>query len=105
MSLIREILLAGGINVRFFDQSNRYFGDYNKVSILVTISEVNTGKGAVAHTQLLERMGVCTDDIPDIRNKMIDNYLKTAGDYFTRPDFLTKAQKRKNIKLRKWPGK
>ena len=37
MTTIKEEKLANGLNVLFADESNRYFGDYHRICILVTL--------------------------------------------------------------------
>ncbi len=97
MTLIQEVALDNTIVVQFFDQSNRYFGDYNKVSILVKVTSLNDRN--ISYQQVLDQMAVPTHKIDAVRKAMIDSYLANTKGYLVQPDFLRKARLRNNNKV------
>lgn len=106
MTTIKQVPLANGLEIVFTDESNRYFGDYHRVCILATIvcnlhdlpvqslddrtlrrqaTEAFGGQMSIA--KRIERMGVPTLDIDRVRNALIDDFLRHAVSYMSRPGF------------------
>lgn len=96
MTPFRTEILENGVELAFFDLSNRYFGDYHRVCIEVHIS-VGAATGAacpetghpvpVVQIRHLERMGVAGAELEATRNRMVQEFLQHAGSYLARDDY------------------
>ena len=105
MTTIREEHLGNGLQIIFTDESNRYFGDYHRVCVVATIvcsfpelseasiEEPFRGQAIEALGERfsvikrIERMGVATADVDEVRTALIDNFLKHAASYLSRPEY------------------
>lgn len=102
----RRIPLPNGLELELFDQSNRYFGDYHRVRILLRCrveirpewlrdlpSDVAPKQAcsllgeALVYERHLERMGVATAELERIKEQLIDGFLTVGGSYLGAPDF------------------
>lgn len=100
---IRAQEFSNGLCLEFYDRTNRYFGDYNRVVIEVQIRcpvarSFNPddpvfkkaidllGETAVV-TKTIERMGVATADVALVRDQMIDGFILHASAYLGRSDY------------------
>lgn len=93
--------LDNGLEISFSDQSNRYFGDYHRICVIATISytlehladdELRLRAIAVYGGQFrvekcLERMGVPSAEVEHTRNTLIEDFLRHATVYLSRPDY------------------
>jgi hypothetical protein len=105
MTTIREERLDNGLQIIFSDESNRYFGDYHRVCVVATIvcsfpelsgeSMEESFRGQAIEAlgerfsviKRFERMGVATADVDEVRTALIDNFLKHAVSYLSRPEY------------------
>lgn len=91
---LQTVVLKNGLIVRFLDQSNRYFGDFHRVCILVEISlpdriELPAGltrEGACQKRELV-RMGVPSAALAEVRKSLVDSFLSTARIYLEQDAF------------------
>lgn len=93
--------LNNGLRLEFFDQSNRYFGDYHRVKIVIRcqvtlrpewlaaspesldLAQLRALLGDfVTFERSLEQMGVSSAQLETVKNSLIDGFLKTAAGYF-----------------------
>lgn len=87
------ITLENGLVIHFYDQSNRYFGDFHRVCIKVSIAlsqdlEISVDLSETGcFERTLEKMGVPSADLDTVRNALIDAFLTTSRAYLERPDF------------------
>ena len=112
MTAIKETYLDNGLKISFSDESNRYFGDYHRICVVVTISyavdhladEDLRRQAATIYGERLEiakrlvRMGIPSADCEQVRDAMIDDFLRHAAGYLSRPDYprlLVAAELRK----------
>ena len=102
MPLLREELIGGHIQITFTDRSVRYFGDYNKVTIIVNIIDLKSNDSSCIG-QKLEKMAVSTCDITRIQEQMINSYLDTVRKYILKDDFFIKAQQKRKSHSVNWP--
>jgi len=93
--------LDNGLEISFSDESNRYFGDYHRICLVVTISyildqladdDLRLRAIAVYGKQIklekrLERMGVPSAEVEQVRNALIDDFMRQATIYMSRPDY------------------
>ncbi|MBW2503444.1 MAG: hypothetical protein JRE16_02630 [Deltaproteobacteria bacterium] len=98
---------GNGLKLEFRDMSNRYFGDYYRVCIEVTIhidiaSQAQSGSNAdlfwlnaksaigehLKKTKTLERMAVCSRDVEQVRKTLMDDFLTTNEHYFHSTKYL-----------------
>ena len=105
--LIKVEHLPNGLQVNFSDESNRYFGDYHRVCVVATIicnlhdlplassddeafrcQAVDTLGEQLSVVKRFERMGVASADVEDVRNALIDDFLRHASVYLSRPGYL-----------------
>ena len=104
MATLREESLDNGLRIVFEDQSNRYFGDYHRICVVASICcdlqtltcDENADLIARARqkfgdtlkiTKRFEKMGVAGDDVESVRTALIDDFLKHAASYLSRPDY------------------
>ncbi|WP_026840251.1 hypothetical protein [Citrifermentans bremense] len=104
--LIREIPLANGLTVRFFDATRRYFGDYHQVRINIccevplsadlfedAAAHRDAAKllgGSVSYSKDIEHQGVATDDIPGTVEKVIQHFVDHSLSYLSGSEFPRK---------------
>lgn len=101
MTIIKHKKLANGLEISFSDQSNRYFGDYHRICVVATISydfdrltdetlrlQATTCFGEQLKVEKkIVRMGVPSADVEYTRNALIDDFMRHAADYLSRPDY------------------
>jgi hypothetical protein len=106
MITIREERLENGLQILFADESNRYFGDYHRVCIQITLScdldelsVTNSADQAFRDNAIaslgkelkiikrLERMGVPTAEVENVRHSMIEAFLENSATYLSRPEY------------------
>lgn len=92
--------LNNGLQLEFFDQSNRYFGDYHRVKIVVRCQvalrpewlvatpesvDLEQLRGllgeSVTFERSLEQMGVASAQLNPVKERLIDGFLTTTADY------------------------
>ena len=104
--LIREIPLANGLTVQFFDATRRYFGDYHQVRIRISCEVPLTAElfddapayqaalkilgGSVLYCKDIEHQGVATLAIPDTVSKVIQQFIDHSLGYFNGHSFPKK---------------
>ena len=93
--------LDNGLKISFRDESNRYFGDYHRVCVIATIrytldqladDSLRLRATAVYGEQIklekrLERMGVPSAEVEQTRNALVDDFMRHASTYLSRPDY------------------
>ncbi|MCD6581200.1 MAG: hypothetical protein J7K90_05310 [Desulfuromusa sp.] len=93
--------LKNGVIVEFFDQSNRYFGDYHRVQINViamipvfvdSLPEdlqkiAATYPDYIKYEKSLEQMGVATSEVQSVTELLIGNFVKSAAPYLEKKSF------------------
>lgn len=96
------ITLADGITVEFRDQSNRYFGDFNRVFIAVEvkiarelfqhrenlIALIEPDQPGIVYRTTLEQMAVPSAEIDQIKALLIKRFLETTSHYLLKPIFV-----------------
>jgi hypothetical protein len=104
--LIREIPLANGLIVQFFDATRRYFGDYHKVRVTISC-EVPLSSGLfddeksyeaalkllgpkVRYLKEIEHQGVATDATAETIEKVITDFVAHSLTYFNSEAFPKK---------------
>jgi hypothetical protein len=94
MKPFRTERLENGVELAFFDKSNRYFGDYHRVCVEVRISVRVLGKasasvssGRLEQVSHLERMGVAGAKVGATRNRLVEDFLGSAGRYLAHEDY------------------
>ena len=104
--LIREIPLANGLTVRFFDATRRYFGDYHQVRIQISCEVPLTADlfddprayqsalkllgGSVLYCKDIEHQGVATLAVPDLVSRVIQQFIDHSLGYFNGESFPKK---------------
>jgi len=98
---LRTISLKNGLQIHFYDQTNRYFGDFHRVCIKVTaevplsrltISPDFSSSSAklpetVGFETYLTRMGVASAALDLVRAALIDDFIKASMPYMDNSDF------------------
>ena len=106
MITISEERLDNGLQILFVDESNRYFGDYHRVCIQITLvctldelpvvnsddevfrdSAIESLGKELKVVKRLERMGVPTADVEKVRQSMIEAFMENASAYLSRPEY------------------
>lgn len=107
MMIIKQERLANGLQISFTDETNRYFGDYHRVCVVATIVctlhdlpaanpddeafrclAIETWGEQLSVVKRFERMGVSSTKIEAVRNALIDDFLRNASAYLSRPGYL-----------------
>ena len=107
MTTIKQESLENGLQINFTDESNRYFGDYHRVCVVATIvcnlrdlpadstdeeafrcRAVEALGEQLSVVKRFERMGVSSADVEDVRNALIDDFLRHASAYLSRPEYI-----------------
>jgi hypothetical protein len=71
-NMIREIPLANGLTVRFYDATRRYFGDYHQVRIKITCEvplRAELFEDAEAHQAALKLLGASVRYLKDVEHQ------------------------------------
>jgi len=112
--ILTSIKLKNGIVVDFFDQTNRYYGDFHRVKIDIVASfpvdstqlpselqslAAECGNTAT-HNSTLEQMGVQSADLERVRAALIDNFMITVGCYFEKDNFVESLLRKKLRQVR-----
>jgi len=101
--LFTTIDLANGVRVMFTDCTNRYYGDYHRVSIEINLSFAAENYQNIYKFQTLERMGVSGDDVVAVQTHLVDSFRSGTMVYMTRDGFADKFlmvhKKRKSVLL------
>ena len=93
--------LNNGVVVEFFDQSNRYFGDYYRVKInaIATIPVIvdllpkelqkvsATCPDYINYEKSLEQMGVATSEVQAVTEALINNFITSVAGYMEGNNF------------------
>ncbi|MEA3362501.1 MAG: hypothetical protein U9Q61_04445 [Thermodesulfobacteriota bacterium] len=93
--------LDNGVVVEFFDQSNRYYGDFYRVKInaVATIPLIKTAlpedlddlvatcPDYVTYAKSLERMGVVSSDLQKVTNSLVEDFIESVGGYLVKGSF------------------
>lgn len=99
--MMKHECLDNGLEISFSDGSNRYFGDYHRVCVVATISyaldqladdDLRLRATAAYGEQIklekrLERMGVPSAEVEQTRNALVDDFMRHASTYLSRPDY------------------
>ncbi|MCD6527658.1 MAG: hypothetical protein J7K75_11775 [Desulfuromonas sp.] len=91
--------LANGVTVEFCDKTNRYYGDYHRVCIEVSLI-FDDGQRHVFQT--LERMGVSSDDLDSVKSQVVTAFRQgtmtyMAGDQFPQKFLALLSQRKKTL--------
>lgn len=106
MTTLRDVVLENGLKIIFNDESNRYFGDYHRICLAVSICcsleelQLESEEDKLLRQRALdkfgatltvmkhvERMGVASEDVEAVRTSMIDDFLRHTSEYLSRPDY------------------
>ena len=96
-----QVELKNGVIVDFFDQSNRYFGDFNrvKINVIATIPLIvnslpvdlqkfaATYPDCITYEKSLEQMGVETSKVQDVAESLVDSFIGSVGSYLEKESF------------------
>ncbi len=100
--------LGGGVVVDFFDQNNRYFGDFHrlKINAIATISFdtatlpadlqefAASYSGNIKYKKSLERMGVVTSLVEIVTHELIVDFIETVENYLKKKNFAENLLRR-----------
>ena len=105
---IRTITLENGLLLNFYNRSNRYFGDFHRVLIVVEGSidlelfltdemkqRVENLPGSILYRRQLERMGVTSDRLEETGFELIESFFAASKSYLERPDIFEKLLKKR----------
>ncbi|PLX82156.1 MAG: hypothetical protein C0616_02720 [Desulfuromonas sp.] len=102
-----HVELTNGLVLSFFDQTNRYYGDYHRVRVEVRAPipicptcfptaadpEVEAEKARlllgsdVVFRAELERMGVAGGDVETVRRELVERFVRTSRVYLELDEF------------------
>lgn len=91
---LRSVTLRNGLVIKFLDQTNRYFGDYHRICIKVTLIlpddfslPAGMSRETAYYDKTLEKMGIPTADVADEIDSLIDAFLNSSQSYLEKDDF------------------
>lgn len=103
MNLFRSETLPNGLVVEFFDDSNRYFGDYWRVrlearcrvpvqaALAPESPDLPQALALLGEEALfvrpLEKMGVAGEEVEGVRTALAESFLASAASYLGSPAF------------------
>lgn len=103
MKLVREVCLANGLTVSFFNHNHRYFGDYHQVRVEITCEvpiheqlfakrgECEEARGALGGSAIfrrsVEKMGVPSAELEIALESIIENFCDHSLPYLASPEF------------------
>lgn len=92
--------LPNGLTIEFSDSTKRYFGDYHRIQIEVTVVLAD---GQRHRFQTLERMGVSGGELEEVKHQVMDAFrsgtLKYMGSEQFPAKFVASLPQRKNKPL------
>ncbi len=104
------VKLPNALIVEFRDQSNRYFGDYWRVTVEVCCRIPVVAAFAdddpererarallgdeVVYRRTLEKMGVAGDEVEAVRSALVESFLGSTSSYFSDPSFAPRFVRR-----------
>lgn len=95
--------LANGTQIEFCDSTNRYYGDYHRVSIDVILSFAGDNYATEYKFQQLTRMGVQGSELEKVKAELIAAFQQGTMPYMGKEQFPEKFIKthkqRKNVLL------
>ncbi len=94
-ALYKSVQLNDQVYLDFFDQSNRYFGDYHRVCILVRATIARCGAEPVLYEKKLEQMGVETSALESVREQLCAAFLQHSAPYLLAENFAQRYLQRK----------
>ena len=103
------VSLDPAVRVSFYDQSNRYFGDFHRVRVIAEVvfpvthallpddlkALVPMTEEQLVYTMPLERMAVPSDCLPAVRESLMDDFLTSARQYLLRKGFMESLLRRR----------
>ena len=98
-TLTRAVSLVNGLTLNFYDRTNRYFGDFHRVLVVVEGSfdvqasdlsdEIKVASNSltdpILYRRELERMGVTSERLEETVCELVESFLVTAKAYLERP--------------------
>lgn len=100
----RVVELGRGIVLNVVEETNRYFGDYHRVCLRVTLIfpiDVADGPGQVELVKTLEQMAVPTERVEQVREDLLDRFIDHTTAYLCVDGFAEKLwQKQQAAKQR-----
>lgn len=95
--------LENGLEVRLFDRTRNYYGDFHHVRLDVQCEmEINQlavrdglsadllsalGGEKLFYRRTLDKMGVPSGEVDAVRRHLVDNFVRHSLPYFSTPDF------------------
>ena len=111
----KTVELSSGLQLKFYDQSNRYYGNFHKVRIsvvaLIPVDEallsedlkrlISQSVDLVSYETVLERMAVPTEQLSEVRSSLVSDFLASAGRYLTSKIFVEGLLRRRETTQKK----
>jgi len=99
---VQTIRIAAGIDARISDQSNRYYGDFHRVFLKVSVrisrsiiadrkelaALIPADQSAIEFTTSLEQMAVPTENLATVRESLIHSFINSTRQYLRHPSFI-----------------
>lgn len=95
--------LDNGVQIHFIDATNRYYGDYHRVCIVVELRFASDEYAQAHKFQTLERMGVCGAEVESVQEQLLNSFrqgtMKYMGNENFEKRFLQSCKTRKSVLL------
>ena len=112
---IKTCHLNNGLLLRFYDQSNRYYGDFHRICIRVTaeISVDNLIVPAdlenmqsllpelIGFERRLEKMGVTSEDLAQVKEALMEDFAEASIPYLEKPKFIERLLRKRIAEMGK----
>ncbi|OQY19554.1 MAG: hypothetical protein B6I36_03875 [Desulfobacteraceae bacterium 4572_35.1] len=95
--------LANGVRIDYIDKTNRYYGDYHRVTIEISLSFATDNYETKHKFQELSRMGVAGADVEAVKSRLIATFRDGPMPYMNKEEFPDRfkltLKKRKSVLL------
>lgn len=117
MHAFHLFLLENGLEVRLYDRTRNYYGDFYHV-LLDVVCEIEIarlkaetelsadllsvlGGGKFSYRRTLDKMGVPSGDVEAVRTHLMENFVRHSLPYFSTPLFVERFARAEADKRRK----
>lgn len=93
--------LPNGLFISIYDWTKPYFGDFYRVKIEIICSkdaQTSTHRPTALYSRTLEKMGVASNDVENVKQKLVDDFNANSLPYLSLKEFPQKMTDQSNRK-------
>lgn len=94
-------ILPNGLFISIYDCTKPYFGDFYRVKIEIICSkdaQTSTHRPTALYSRTLEKMGVASNDVENVKQKLVDDFNANSLPYLSLKEFPQKMTDQSNRK-------